>query len=384
MEKVALFLIIGQSNSTPIVGYMEEMEALLAGSWPALSARPAQPEPGTVYAGPSIAELTLENDVAELAARGLTGGYMPAFGKAWYTMTGEKAVFLQCALGATGMHEWTPNPHAYSCPCTHNGGGRLLSSAIESFKTSYAALSRKYEIVRCGYLWNQGEHDECFGKMPMAEINTAGKYYAAYRQMHELLMRTLPLQFGGMIVVRSHWSGETAQDSMALTIARAAQYALCQTIPELHMISRMPETCAKDMMSPAGIHYSQKTFNDMGAEAAWNLGKALSGALPEPEGVSLFGRSGALLARFGANGQLKEGTRVLTPGGGTDWVLARAEPIGADCRVTMEIRDGKLILQCAARKNTQPQADRYTDGFGRIDWEKLRSDGVDSLEILCR
>ena len=74
MEKIALFLIIGQSNSTPIVGYMEEREAFLAGDWPAISALPEQPEPGTVYAGPCVTALTAENDVARLAAAGQTGG----------------------------------------------------------------------------------------------------------------------------------------------------------------------------------------------------------------------------------------------------------------------------------------------------------------------
>ena len=121
--------------------------------------------------------------------------------------------------------------------------------------------------------------------------------------MHDTLVRETGVQFGGLIVVRSHWTGETARDSMALTIARAAQYALCQTIPGLYMISRMPETCARSMMSPAGIHYSQKTFNAMGAEAAWNLGKMLSGALPEPEGISLYGRYGSCLAKFGKDGR---------------------------------------------------------------------------------
>lgn len=380
MKKIALFLIIGQSNSTPIVGYMEEREAVLAGSRPAISALPEQPEPGAVYAGPCVTALTEKNDVARLAACGQTGGYMPAFGKAWHAMTGETAVFLQCALGATGMHEWTPNPHAYACPCVHNGGGRLLANAIASFQESFAALSRQYEIVRWGYLWNQGEHDECFGKEPMAAIRTAGQYYDAYRQMHSLLVREIQPQFGGLLVVRAHW----APRSIAPTIARTAQYALCQTVPGLHMISRMTETCTPEMMTPSGIHCNQKTFNAMGADAAWNLGKALSGARPEPDGFSLYGRSGILLAAFDASGRLKSGTDTLAPSPETEQLLFRAEPMDANCQLTLDIQDGQLLLHRAARRDIPPRPGLYTDGFGAVDWAALRRDGVCQLKIVCR
>mgnify|MGYP000866832353 FL=1 len=252
----AFFLVAGQSNATITVGYPQEQ-----------SAAPPQALPGTVF---SCRDGVIFQDLSKVRI----GGFSPAFGVQWHALTGETVVFVQAAAGATGMHEWAPG--RYTCSCGHDDP--CYEDALNLFRSALAAWSsRRPEdpVVRRGYLWNQGEHEEVYG-IPGNTIDSPEAYAHAYRRMHIGFQNELGLAFGGLIIVRADKQGDRAEDSAAMTLARIAQYRLCRDLPDLYMVSQFPERCDGSCMFPAGgIHYNQVSFNRMGEEAARNLAAAL-------------------------------------------------------------------------------------------------------------
>ena len=277
-EDISLILVTGQSNFTTSVGFASEFKGVDSGKISSVSEEPIVPSKGICYSSgyrSAITNLSDDRDMNTLcdASRlgNTLGGVSPSFGIKWNALTGTKVVFVQAAVGAVGVHEWTPNSTDYLCECNENGN--LYAKTVEIYKNSFEQLSKSYNIVYAGYIWNQGEHEEVYGK-PGCEssVNSDITYYDAYKSMHDGFMNELGLDFGGISVVRSDKAGKTAEASMCLTTARNAQYKLCNDIDNLFMISTISETCATTVMDQTNtIHYSQMIFNKMGVECADNL-----------------------------------------------------------------------------------------------------------------
>ncbi len=278
-EDIAVILVIGQSNSTYGVGYKTELVDVENGTATSVSEVTATPQEGTVYStlrNEPISELSEANDVVNLIETEKFGGYSAALGKTWYEKTGQKVVLVQSAVGGTCLHRWLPDQTGYTCSCGVTND-KLYANAVATFTETYNALKDDYNIVNTGYIWNQGENDEKKSASSGTTITTAEKYYEAYKSMHDSIMQDLPLDFGSIAVVRSDAMGNTPKDSMFFTIAREAQYKLCNDIDNLCMASRIFETCdgETDMQNtPAGsygIHATQKTYNRVGVDAANNM-----------------------------------------------------------------------------------------------------------------
>jgi hypothetical protein len=252
----AFFLIAGQSNATITVGYPQEQ-----------ATAPPQALPGTVF---SCRDGFTFQDLSKVRI----GGFTPAFGVRWHALTGETPVFIQAAVGATGMHEWAPGH--YICSCGHDYP--CYEDALKLYRSAWEAWTRQrpdQPVIRRGYLWNQGEHEEVYG-IPGNTIDSPDAYSCAYRRMHAGFQTELGLGFGGLIIVRADKQGDRAEDSAAMTLARIAQYRLCRDLPDLCLVSQYPERCDGSCMFPAGgIHYNQASFNRMGEEAARRLAACL-------------------------------------------------------------------------------------------------------------
>ncbi len=382
-KDISLILVTGQSNFTTGVGYASE---LTAGDPSALPEEPFCPTKGVAYSSrgqSAITSLSDDRDMSRLCdtenGSATLGGVTPSFAVRWNEITDTTVVFVQAAVGAVGVHEWTPNPDDYTCACVHNGGGKLYSAAVNAYKTSYEALSKDYNIVYTGYIWNQGEHDEVYAKDSANTVSSDQAYYDAYKSMHEGFMNDLGLDFGGISVVRSDKSGSTAQASRTLTVARSAQYRLCNDIDDLFMISTVSETCDHSMMDQTNtIHYSQSTFNIMGVDCAENLAKYL-GIAQEPaefDGIQIYSRDGILLAEFDANGKLVENedtTDVLKKSFLSTQVLIKIKTLGTAYTVSdFEFKSGDIDLS------------EYIDDFGAFNWDKVSGQKiVKTVEVDC-
>jgi hypothetical protein len=301
------------------------------------------------------------NTLCRTDRSGVLGGVTPSFAIQWNNLTGTKVVFIQAAVGAVGVHEWTPDPSKYECTCTHNGKGQLYSRAVDTYTRAVVELAEKYNIVYTGYIWNQGEHDEVYGAKEGVTIRSAKAYYDAYKEMHDGFMNTLGLDFGGISVVRANNEGPTAEGSNSYTIARAAQYKLCNDIENLYMLSTISETCSHAMMDQGNtIHYSQTVFNVMGAEMADSLFSALK--LDEQrkyEGIRIYSVDGKTIAKFDAEGKATVGNGVLSRSDCGNNIIIRPEILGTDHKLQFDL------------KLAEGDGSKYIDEFGAIDWTNL-------------
>ncbi|MBO5747233.1 MAG: hypothetical protein J6S13_09145 [Clostridia bacterium] len=384
-EDITIILVTGQSNFTTSVGFSSEYGGVANGKIANFSEVPVIPEKGTCYSSGYRSAITVLSDDRDMnklcdASRldNTLGGVSPSFGIEWNKLTGTKVVFVQAAVGAVGVHEWTPNPDDYICEC--NSNTQLYAKAVEIYKSSYNALSKNYNIVYTGYIWNQGEHEEVYGKPEcQSTVNSDQGYYDAYKSMHYGFMSELGLDFGGISVVRADKAGATAQGSMSLTIARNAQYKLCNDIDNLFMISTMSETCAAsaplDMDKTNTIHYSQATFNKMGADCASNLYKYLGLADQNAQfgGIEVYSSVAHKLAAFDKDGKAI-GEAVVAKGLFTNHILAKLSTLGTNYRI-----NGFSLI---AADGTDLSS--HVDDFGAIDWTAASSGRtIKNIEVKC-
>ena len=145
-------------------------------------------------------------------------------------------------------------------------------------------------------------------------VDTTEEYYDAYKVMHDSFMSELPLDFGSIAVVRSHFKAT----SMHFTLAREAQYKLCNDLDNLCMASRVFETCTKNDMhntsaGGSGIHALQKTYNRVGTDSANNVLEFI-GELEAPKftTVSVFNQDGKVEAKFNQEGSVIAGDDIFT------------------------------------------------------------------------
>ncbi|MGN0114660.1 MAG: sialate O-acetylesterase, partial [Acutalibacteraceae bacterium] len=346
-EDITMILVIGQSNSTTEVGYPTELAAVKNGNRDEVSEVTAVGlEKNKVYMatyGKTISELNDSNDVATLIENEHVGGYSSSLGKKWNELTGEKVVIVQAAVGATCMHQWVKDGKQYHCRDSFDDSHYVshYQNAVNQFNTCYNNLKDKYNIKHSFYVWNQGENDESNynGYKHQVDINSKEKYFEAYKTMHEDLLNELPLDFGGINVVRSH----NGKNSMQLTIARSAQYMAANVLPGCYMASRIFETCTKSMMQleaegSFGIHALQKTYNAVGTDAAINLYNAVTGSSDGLKSVELITDNdnyGVIKSRFNGKGVLVAGSDELNKG---EKVSVAVSPCG-DYTVSYSVDD---------------------------------------------
>ncbi len=380
-KDISLILVAGQSNFHPNNGYPREY-----GYQNHTPEAPTVTSAGKVYSSPHlgfITALTNDRDMVKLCdtsrGRDTFGGVSPSFGAQWSALTNTTVVFVQAALGGVGMHEWVPNPVDYSCPCENLGKGEMYTRAVENFTKSYEALSKNYNIVYMGYIWNQGEHENDYNSaIQGCTICSDQTYYDAYLSMHESFINDLGMDFGGISVVRQHKNGVSPEASRSLTIARNAQYKLCSDLDNLFMLSAISETVTLDMMDPTlTSHYSQKTFNMMGTEMASNL--AISIGLyerPEYEGMLLYDINGNIIGNFDNAGVISESAgdgNVFERGDVSNHILARPLNLANNLRVGY-----KLTI------NGQDVSEGNVDQFGAFNWAQVQKEyKIKKLIINC-
>ncbi len=350
-EDVIIILITGQSNSGT-GGYAQEYEYKYTTShggvahpnWE-ITAEPTRPEEGTVFFGSTVTELNDKTDVYYKTdtAKGAStmGGYSPAMGKALHEATGAKIVFVQASKGAVGMHEWTPEPEKYECPCGENGGGVLYSTAIANFTKTYQALEDDYNIIATAYVYNQGEHEEHTPYVPAsATVHDDQGYYDALMEMHNGFLSECEIDCGGVFLPRSWWNryglsskDDIEQNSRRPSIARAAQYAASQNVENFFIFSNISEQiCMAGPLKPDPtntIHYGQAAYNAIGAQNADSVAKYFGFVeASEFTGITVFNKIGVELCAFDANGNLVSGSDVVDFSADNSKLYIRINPTG--------------------------------------------------------
>jgi hypothetical protein len=186
-------------------------------------------------------------------------------------------------------------------------------------------------------------------------------------------MSELKLDFGGISVVRADKAGSSSQGSMSLTIARNAQYKLCNDIDNLYMISTVSETCDHSVMDAVNpIHYSQHIFNIMGDDCAQNLYCSLGLSTEKRifSGVEVFAKNGIKLVDFDKD-CTPQSTNIFKKDVITEHILARLSLLGTGC----------TILDYSLTSTDGTDLSMYINEFGAIDWSGLNN--IEKIEIKC-
>ncbi len=376
-EDVTIILVTGQSNFEPHAGYVWQLGAYNEGKTEVYPDAPTQVPAGIAYSFNVNEEFTGLDDAHDMnyisdPAKGnvKAGGVTPSFAVKWNELTGSKVVFIQAAVGGTGIHEWVPYPVRYTCVnCKHHGKNMCYSNAVNAFRSAYSWLSREYNIIYTGYIFNQGEHDE--NRSAGCTVHDAQSYYDAYMEMHNGFKEALGLDFGGISVVRADLAGAAVRHSRSYTIARGAQYRLTNNEDDIFMLSMISETCGDSMMDQGGSHYVQATFNQMGKEMAENLYTSLGlSKANEYSGVTVYGNTGHTLGVYDKDGALAEGDGVVKQRLSFRGVLVRFNTLSNANTVDYTITiNGK-------------NKSKYIDDYGQIDWDTiLRETGYTELTV---
>ncbi len=383
-EDITLILIIGQSNSTTSVGYASEYAYYQKN--PSLGSpteAPTRPLDNTVYSGSYITELDDSLDLYErtdVENGKMFSGYSPALGKALHEATGTKVVFVQCASGATGVHEWTKNCEDYVCDCDEKGKGLLYSNAVKNYLKTYNALSENYNIINMGYVWNQGEHEEKYAT-PSATVKDEQTYYDAYMSLHNDILADLQLDFGGIVMPRAYYpyhsgacvSGslqdkDTVEHSRSSTVARHALYRAANDCGTLFVVDNKAEEITYLSDDPSNrIHYAQNAYNAMGKQAGESLGQYLNkGGEAEFEGIIVYNWHGVELARFDENGNLVSGSTTVEYNSDNIQLQIMVNPLGTHYTYDLTLSNLK----------------GFVDDFGEVDWDALKAAGYTTFELV--
>lgn len=348
-EDVIIILVTGQSNSGAN-GYQQEYEykyTTIHGNkahpeWE-ITAEPDRPTEGTVFSGASVTVLDNTTDVYFKADpsrnAACMGGYTPAMGKALNEATGAKIVFVQANQGAVGMHEWTPNPEDYTCPCPENGHGVLYSNAIANFTKTYQTLNEDYNIIATAYVYNQGEHEEGgYALEGTSTIHSDETYYNALVSMHNGFLSDCEIDCGGMYMPRSYFprypnTSDTEENSRRPSYARTAMYSAAQRTDNFYIFSNITETiCRNGELKPDpsnSIHYSQKAYNAIGRQNADSMLKYFGfEAASAFTGIKVFNNVGKELCAFDTNGKLISGSDNISFTADNLKLYIRIDPTG--------------------------------------------------------
>ncbi|MBQ7939677.1 MAG: hypothetical protein IJ281_04805 [Clostridia bacterium] len=288
--QINIFLIVGQSNSAGTYDSgLPDAEGLKVR---------ARPPKGTVYCVEGMGKPYDMN-------RG-RAGYAGALGQRWYELTGEKSFVVQTAVGGSAIERWEEKGDLY---------GNTLS-AYNRLITNYTKEDSKYEIIRTGYFWCQGETAQYWtwknGSWDQtgSYIMTADDYYARFMKIHENFVKDMNAEFGSILLVRAirqvaSRASLKCQYLTDLVAPRVAQYTIHNTTDSsLIIASRIGEiarpTAATDTenpghgyMGPANLHYSQKGYNAAGVDLAENTFSTLSATADRtPEKIDVLSSNG--------------------------------------------------------------------------------------------
>lgn len=423
-EKIAIMLVIGQSNAHNS-GYGEE-KTLAAGTnglWQ-ISALPTTTDYGAVYMSEKGAVTSL-SPIYEYSSNFVDtiGGFAPAYAARWYELTGQRVVVLRLSKGATSLAEWQKDANTNmshykelsgdSSDMGYDNGYYLYARAVNAFNETYEALKENYDITTAFYAWNQGESEEKF-TAENATIYTDALYEEYFTKLHNDLLNDCPgLQYGTIIAVRSctnttHSAGKWWQSGNS-TNAKRAQYRIASRRDDVFMVSWYTETCnkvvntfaetglnesvwggnwdmvpsIKGVLSTGNMHYTQLNNNIFGKEAAENFYASLNGKV-NFTGVNVRDNDNNQIVFFKPDGK---GSGSITYDGTVKYKYLQIRPEDASCTYDFSLSVDKesktLVIDLYTDGSHHASGDAYVSQYGEIYWDKLTAEGITTLNITC-
>lgn len=263
-------LIDGQSNAAGNCGKLDQL--------------PVGPGKGVAYVWSSGAMVDVTGSFDP--SRTSSIGFHPALGAEWYKLTGEKTLFYNASHSGQAIRKWASS-----------GWTTATADAVVTILSSIDTT--KYEVVRTGYYWLQGESDACPDHIAdYCYYTNTDDYEAAYEVLHSayisaLTVSGLPAPYGGILTVRTRNNLLGKHSYNEYCGVRAAQQALANKYANLFMASVVTDSWTMNSTSPFSftsdqgysvsvdqtknlfdnVHYKQSAYDIMGLEAADSIYK---------------------------------------------------------------------------------------------------------------
>ncbi len=356
--KVNIVLVGGQSNATG-----EYNGNYLVDKQSEFDVKPAECDKGTAYLWRKSA-----TEPAQLT--GMLGrGWRSSLAKELYAETGVKTAIVYdnplTARPGANINEWQDDN------TTSNPDVAISASMVQNCH-DYFANSAYYDVESCGLYWLQGEANAS---------NDPDTYYTAFMSMYNELKAASPVDYCAFLRVRR--TTQTGIDYMGPVIA---QFQMANDHADMFMATTLTENWVDSDYNTqitvdtskyqsidgdsetqeyyklfGGIHYYQRGYNFIGADAAYQMTKATSSA---PENAIIMGdttgKNNVTLALGSTVEKTKDETTAATknfmfyaaPGSEASTVAVKVESDGVDItnRVVASTGSSAYLVNMAALK----------------------------------
>ncbi len=338
--KLNVVLIAGQSNAAGVHGGRGGVDAIC-------------PETGYGYYWNGSSMQDLKSYISTISS---SIGFYPALAYEWYELTGEKVLIMKHTYSGNPISTWA----AYADGTLNNGTTatvNTITSCLNGIDTT------KYEVVRKGYYWLQGETDAFTSTTGENSIYpTATQYATAYKAMHNAFIEALGEgSYGAIMSCRTRYN-IGSYEAIEYCGMRVAQQDLANQNSDIYMASVITDdwyeagnvsytslsnvtvsgTAAE--MGANNIHYNQKGYNILGLDAADNMYNALV-VTPKPTitDIKLIGHNGYTTYANGATIDVQDNLRYTGNYNAFEanmaQIVARPLPVSATCSsVTMTLK----------------------------------------------
>ena len=233
MEKMDVFLLIGQSNARG-VGNPNESEIPNENCFEYL-------QNGEVINMRCVLEAS-EGD----------GTIVPAFSNNWNKLTGNKVCFIHEAKDGSRIKNW------------NHDANQFLDDAIDKFNKGIEKISKNYEVVNKYVIWIQGESDAKYGSDVLY-----------YKESLKTIANRLKVECNidkMFVSLTGYWLGHKDYFIRTRRIA-AAQEIACNECDILCVASKRAMSYHDENLVIDDVHYSQEGLNILGRDLSNNIFK---------------------------------------------------------------------------------------------------------------
>lgn len=297
-EKASLnvFIIAGQGNASGEGGNAEES---------------AKTPAGVAY----TVELNDRTNTMVDLSQGRQG-FTPSLAERLYNITGQKSLFIQCAVSDVSITKWNVDGEAY----------KMAKERLESIMSILKADDSNYAIRSNVCLWLHGEWD-------IANAMSSEDYLKHFSSFYEAIKKDFAPAMIGIIPVRSSLKNEDVIEPVC-----AAQYQFSNIYEDVRVITRFPEKANSDngYISEGNLYYTQSGYNELGTDIATNLFNLKSAEVDStPRMIEVYGNGHEVLYSYGETVRVRKDSALRT--------VAVVTPLYAKNNVIKVTYDEKLI-----------------------------------------
>lgn len=271
-----VFIVAGQGNAAGEGGSADES---------------IRPLPGTAYTVEIDDRLNEFKDLSQGRS-----GFTPALAAKWYSLTGEKALFVQTAISDVSVTQWALDGEAY----------KMAADKITTVTDRLKEEKSGYEINKVFCIWLQGEWDIAAGMSSEEYIEHFTEFYHNMKIIANTDMTCI-------IPVRSSLNLE--EDRHLIEPVCSAQYGLSNMYEDVRVVTRISEIASVEngYVSQGNLYYTQLGYNTIGEDVALNLYNQIFASIDKKvQKLEVYANSHDSFVEDGATVEIKPDEQLRT------------------------------------------------------------------------